>query len=372
MAKITERAKTSVAKLGQLMENHRGPKASKRRLILQVTLSIIFYAVLPGLSRRIEDSDIEIICDFLTNRSKVICVDLCYNNVTDAGITYLAEFLKGGILISELLRVNKTLTHLDLGETDQTVRSVVHLAFIISENQMLKHIDISRVIGASYHSLDVEHIVQVLCQMLMVNRTLTELHLEKLEINDFVLELLTEALTSNNTLLMLDLACNQIGDMGIEHISNFLKKQPPLQALMLNHNRIRNSGARCLSEAVTSRLRFLDIAHNNIHDDGVINIIISARKEYNLLVLFLWGNKITVKTAAVLENMLGLGVLKETSLDIKVYRDNFNDLQMAYNSQADLYKQRYYSVIPRKRQKYEEQLDSKEISFKYHNDIPTT
>lgn len=77
-----------------------------------------------------------------------------------------------------------------------------------------------------------------------VNRSLTELHLQKLEMTPFAVEILVDGLKDNKTLLLLDLSCNGIEDNGVEHLCEFLKIKPPLQALILNHGRIRSNGAK--------------------------------------------------------------------------------------------------------------------------------
>lgn len=66
--------------------------------------------------------------------------------------------------------------------------------------------------------------------------------------------------------------------------------------------------------------------------------------------------------------MLQTKMLKQSTLDVIVYRDEFQELQISYNSPADLYKQRYYRVIPREKLKPNSPLlEPSDLTFQYHN-----
>nr|CAD7580065.1 unnamed protein product [Timema californicum] len=130
--------------------------------------------------------------------------------------------------------------------------------------------------------------------MFQYNTCLTELHLQKMNFSDHDIELLVLGLVYNRSLLLLDLCCNNIADDGIAHLGSYLKLGPPLRGLMLGHNRITDGGARFLSFTTPySKLFLLDIAHNELTDAGILDILNSIKKAYPLGILYVWGNSIT-------------------------------------------------------------------------------
>lgn len=115
--------------------------------------------------------------------------------------------------------------------------------------------------------------------------------------------------------MLLDLGYNKVGDHGIEEIAKWLRTRPNLIGLNVSGNAIGNTGARlfsisCLSASLLSlilfralsfhmpfsKIRLLDISHNKIGDDGIIDILNSLKKPYALKLFYIWGNDIKQKT----------------------------------------------------------------------------
>nr|CAD7441641.1 unnamed protein product [Timema bartmani] len=305
-----------------------------------------------------------------------------------------------------LLACNSNLRHLDVAETDQTISSLVYFTAVLRHdqgtNETLQILDLSRPLGPHMHSFDSAHFAESLGQMLRYNTCLTELHLQKMNFSDHDIELLVLGLVYNRSLLLLDLCCNNIADDGTAHLGSYLKLGPPLRGLMLSHNRITDGGARtvnddpqyvfafldglvcCLLLTVVcstavfqdvkvcsatrqapmqpvvhacwnsfvipflsfttpySKLYLLDIAHNELTDVGILDILNSIKKAYPLGILYVWGNSITRTSCKIIRRMLLSKVLQQEQLDVSVYTvDNVD--HVAFNN-VDRYKHIYYCL----------------------------
>ncbi|GJQ84961.1 hypothetical protein Trydic_g562 [Trypoxylus dichotomus] len=344
------------------------------------------------IHHRVKDKDMVKISDFLTMHPDVVKLDLCYNNITNKGLAQLVlQYLRyennlqhlnlagcdltgtsmryfcrcadtfklitlrvngnklgteGSQYLAELLEKNTTLKHLDLGDSDQTLSSIPHLCSVLREdigkNKTLEVLDISRVIPPSeYYQYNPGHLAEQLGNMLKVNKSLRELHAQKCQFDGHDIELLLLGLKCNETLLLLDLGYNRIGDHGLEAIAKWLRTRPNLLGLNVSGNGIGNTGARALSFHMPfSKLRLLDVSHNKIGDDGMIDILNSLKKPYSLRLFYIWDNFINQRTFWVLERMLLSKVLEQDNIDVKLYRVD-GVLYHAYYP-SDRYKHKYY------------------------------
>ena len=105
-----------------------------------------------------------------------------------------------------------------------------------------------------------------LAEALKVNSTLTVLVLKDNVIGHQGATSIAEALKVNSTLTNLDLQHSYIGDQGATSIAEALKVNSTLTNLDLQDNDISDQGATCLVEALkmNSTLRFLDLSLNNV------------------------------------------------------------------------------------------------------------
>ena len=92
--------------------------------------------------------------------------------------------------------------------------------------------------------------VQYICEALKVNNTLTNLDLSHNSIFDAGAQYLSEALKANNTVTNLDLSCNGISEVGAQYLSEALKFNDTVTNLDLRANKISDVGAQYLSEAL--------------------------------------------------------------------------------------------------------------------------
>lgn len=349
--------------------------------------------------RRIQDEDIRAICLYVRESPRWITrLDLCYNDITDVGfykllkkllvksrssiinlnimnnnlseiaMQYLALYAplmklkylrlngneigtKGGEYIAKFLRDNRSVEYLDIGETNQTLSSVAHVITALRQdhgkNETVKVFDFSRIVPVfNRYSLESKWLAYHIEFLLERNTSIIELHLQKNEFIAHDMEYFARGLRRNNTLLYLDLGYNKIGDHGAEILADYLRECPQLLLLNIAGNGIRDLGARALSLGLPySHIRALDISHNNINDEGIMDILSTIKKPYFMRFLNLWGNKITHPTCLVIERMLLSGVLFQHTLDIKLYEVDELLYVAYYPNPADRNKHLYYCEL---------------------------
>ncbi|KAF5282721.1 hypothetical protein FQR65_LT02718 [Abscondita terminalis] len=373
----------------------KGSKIPSSAEILQWLLCLATKVLCEGSTRLHSEDMLRVAC-FLKRFNNVVQVDLCYNAIGDLGIEYLADGClscccnnlehlnlmgcditargikaiaecwntlrlrslrlasnkigtEGGILVSELLGKSETLLHVDVGDTDQTVATLNYFMGVMRNDigtiNCLQIFDYSRVIPMSKkYQYEPDHIATSIGEMLKVNTSLLELHIQKNQLDGHDVELLLIGLKENETLLFLDLGYNRIGDHGIELLAKWLSVKPVLLGLNVAGNGIGNTGARALSFGIPfSKLRLLDITFNKISTPGLIDILNSIKKPYVLRYFFFWGNKIEHETNLIIERMLLSGVLVQQQIDVELYTDD--DVIYAAYYPSNHYKHRYYCVL---------------------------
>ncbi|XP_043602771.1 leucine-rich repeat-containing protein 34-like isoform X3 [Bombus pyrosoma] len=247
-------------------------------------------------------------------------LDVQNNNIANYGIDYMLECAKKLELRNLNLRANKFVDQntknvalfllenkhmcsLNIADVNQTASELIYFMMVLSSdqevsNETLKSLDISGPNPGCMYYFDSAHFADVIGHMLKYNTTLRALHLQKYNFSCHNIEIMMSNAKHNDSLHLLDLGCNNIGDHGIDHISAWLTKRPALRSLILCKNIITDYGARSLSCAIPfSKLLFLDISHNKITDDGIVNILYTLKKTPLLRQLRVFGNCIGHQTA---------------------------------------------------------------------------
>ncbi|GLV39755.1 Ran GTPase activating protein [Carabus blaptoides fortunei] len=346
------------------------------------------------IGTRIKPNDMHKISDFLRKHPEVIGLNLCYNDISDKGFNILINnYLQnddntlldlnlimcditkksvinlvslptiklrslrltgnkigeeGGKQLAQMLSYTKTVLHLDIGETDQTLTSVQYFIKILNNtyqlNNTLRVLDLSSVIPKfNRYPYDSGHFAESIGNMLQYNESLIEIHLQKNEFDGHDIELMLLGFKHNKTLLMLDLGYNRIGDNGIEHIAHYLKNKSALLGLNVAGNGISNIGARALSFTMPfSRIRLLDIGYNKITDRGILDILNSIKKPIRMRVLNIWGNTMTHITNRVIQRMIMSTALEQKYLDVRPYE--VDGIYYCAYYPSDSYKHKYYCV----------------------------
>lgn len=336
-----------------------------------------------NFGRRITDKDLQKILDHVEGDEDILSLDLANNVITDNGFDMLCKFLLSSNLVNlnlrnnelvnlseesceilgkvtclrrltlsgnhlsqdtshqiqSMLNVNKTLEILELEGVD----FYVHCAYRITEplmniNNTLKVLNISRLLGIPRYRLRSYYLTDIIYSLLLKNKSLAELHIEKNGITDHDVERIVEALRKNRTLIVLNLTANCIGNVGLERIAAVLP-ECSLRILLLRSNMISNHGAIALSKAMPlSEILHLDLAHNKIDDIGLANLLWTIKKPTPLYTFFIFGNNFTKQTLEIIHVQMQRGKIIPDSLDITLYWEPEGLLRCCYNPHADEYR----------------------------------
>jgi len=139
------------------------------------------------------------------------------------------------------------------------------------------------------------------------------LNLSNNSIKDAGLKILSKSLKSNFTLTHFDVRGNDITSDGAYYISDCLSENATLQEISLDSNRIDNRGAIDLAENLalnpTTRLQILDLARNEISDEGgLILAQFLANSNVSIARLSLSSNRISEKATKTCESYAGLRI----------------------------------------------------------------
>ena len=133
--------------------------------------------------------------------------------------------------LSTMLQVNKTLTHLDLSGNNLWSVSVANCVFKgLQQNTAILHLNLRNTRLETAWALST---------MLKVNETLTHLDLsENLYFSDNGAYWVSQGLQYNTTLVYLNLSSTEITEEGAEYIAQALKSNRSLQTLNISQNLI--------------------------------------------------------------------------------------------------------------------------------------
>ncbi|KAL5013855.1 hypothetical protein ScPMuIL_008125, partial [Solemya velum] len=293
--------------------------------------------LLTNSDARLTDRDCEVLYKLLCNNLFVTSLDLRYNNITDEGAKFIASLIeetsclehinlmfndigetgaaviakslhknetlkslqitgnkignRGGMYFAQMLQINTSLEALDLGDTDMTIEAIIALATVLNQNRSLRVLNMNRPLLFTHQE---EHTVHV-ANMLKVNVSLLELHLQKYELRDFGATRLAENLMDNLSLTHLDLSCNRITRDGAKELAKVLKRNTELKVLDLGYNRLEDDGAIYLAEAIgmyNTKLETLVVSYNNIGGKGLCALADSMKLNSSIAAVFIWGNNL--------------------------------------------------------------------------------
>ena len=223
-------------------------------------------------------------------------------------------------VLTRALRVNTSLSSLDLHDNSIRDEGANLLAQALRENTSLSSLDLSRNsigndgansfaqalrVNTSLSSLDLhdnsirDEGANLLAQALRVNTSLSSLDLHDNSIRDEGANLLAQALRVNTSLSSLNLHCNSIGDEGANSLAQALRVNTSLSSLDLSRNSIGNDGANSLAQAlrVNTSLSFLDLFGNSIGNEGANSLAQALRVNTSLFSLTLNFNSCGVEAA---------------------------------------------------------------------------
>ncbi|KAL0229676.1 hypothetical protein GEMRC1_009703 [Eukaryota sp. GEM-RC1] len=113
-------------------------------------------------------------------------------------------------------------------------------------------------------------ICMALMELMKVNITVTSVNLGYNSIEDEGARALAEVLKINNVVTRVDLENNSIGDVGAIVLAEALKINTTVRSIILTGNGIGNDGVRALAEAfkVNTSVTVVSLAFNSIGDEG--------------------------------------------------------------------------------------------------------
>ncbi|KAK7118495.1 hypothetical protein R3I94_022104 [Phoxinus phoxinus] len=313
---------------------------------------------------RLTDDDVLVLSKTLVGNSAIKGLDLRYNCITDKGAVYVANLIqdskslqsldlmcnnieadgaeviakslhknkslktlrmtgnkignKGGMQLAAMLQINATLEEVDVSDCDLATQSVIAFAIVLKINRGIRAINVSRPLIFSLQEETTVH----MAQMLVVNKTLRELHMGKHDMTDTGVERLCEALKLNTSLCYLDLRCNRITRDGAKCLSEVLKQSRSLEILDLSSNRIEDDGAVYLSEAIKlphSKLKALSVTSNNIGKKGLMSLNKAMSVNSCLTHIYIWGNKLEESVCMAFSRLISSGRLLEEHTDVSPY-----------------------------------------------------
>lgn len=314
--------------------------------------------------KRLTDKDAEALYKTLQNNLYVTSIDLRYNNITDEGAVFIAKLIeesasikginlmcneigpagaevlakalhkntsltslrltgnkignKGGMYFAQMLQINTTLEALDLGDCDLTTESVIALSTVLMHNKSLRALNVNRPILFTEQEETTVHYAN----MLKVNTTLQELHLQKCGMRDFGATRLSDNLVENFSLQYLDLSCNRITRDGALEIAKVLKKNTSIKVLDLGFNRLEDDGAMHIAEALSTyntNLETLVVTSNNIGAKGLCALADCIKNNRTLSKIFIWGNKLEESACIAFANLLESGRIEPQNTDVQAY-----------------------------------------------------
>ncbi|KAF8962805.1 hypothetical protein BGZ46_001104, partial [Entomortierella lignicola] len=184
------------------------------------------------------------------------------------------------LALSGALRINTTLTILDLRGNSVGKEGAAALSGALKANTTLTTLDLSE------NSIEDDGALG-LSGALKTNTTLTTLNLKFNSIGNEGALALSGALKTNTTLTILDLSDNSVGKEGAAALSGALKANTTLTTLDLSENSIEDEGALGLSSALKTNttLTTLNLRFNSIGNEGALALSEVLKTKTTLTIL---------------------------------------------------------------------------------------
>ncbi|XP_029472393.1 leucine-rich repeat-containing protein 34 isoform X2 [Rhinatrema bivittatum] len=236
--------------------------------------------------QQVTDKDVLVLTHVLRNNKSITGLDLRYNRLTDSGAEH----------VGKLIQEAPALRYLNLMFNDIGTKGAEILAKSLHRNEALKHLKITgNKIGSTGG--------MYFASMLQINSTLEELDLGDCDLGTQSLIALATILNQNQVIksinlnrpllysqqeettvhiaLMLKvnhglkelhLSKHEMTDFGVQRLCENLQENFTLQYLDLSCNRITRDGVKCLAKLLEQNtvLEILDLTSNRMEDDGAI------------------------------------------------------------------------------------------------------
>ena len=226
---------------------------------------------------------------------------LKYLNGTCVYVNHYGLGFNGLCALAQALRVNKSVTKVELGDNNITDVGLTSFFDILSGNDVIKHINLSgNRIGMNGCKVLSRFLKEKTCR-------LKQLILSKNRLTDRDVKCILEALCDNESLKLLDLSRNYLTGKSAGLLHQFLtNRNTNLQHLDLSWNTLKAKGCEKVIAGLQhdATLRTLKLSWNGIQDEGAM-LMSKFLKDLEVLEeLDLLGNGITDKGFSAITNAL--------------------------------------------------------------------
>ncbi|XP_067040240.1 NLR family CARD domain-containing protein 3-like isoform X2 [Acropora muricata] len=268
----------------------------------------VFYTFGKPVTNFIGDEGANSLAQALRVNTSLSLLNLSFNFIGVAGAISLARALRvntslssldlsrnsvgdeGASSLAEALKVNTSVSSLNLGNNSIGDEGANSLAQALRVNSSLSSLNLSTnsISGEGANSL---------AQALRVNTYLSSLDLYSNSIGGEGAKSLAQALRVNSSLSSLDLKSNSIGAEGAKSLAQALRVNSSLSSLDLKSNSIGAEGANSLAQAlrVNTSLSSLDLSWNSIGDEGANSLVQALKVNTSLSSLYLICTSIGAK-----------------------------------------------------------------------------
>ena len=261
---------------------------------------------------------------------QIISIELFGNELTDACCELVSEMLRtnkvlkrlklgdnkigpeGARLLGEGLKHNQTLTQLHLGGNNVDVIGIKSIANALINNTTLTSLGL-RDNGVGSDGM------KALAETLKSNTQLSDIQLKGNNIKAMGASFLSTALITNQSLKVLELQSNAIGPVGVKSLCQALKDNHSVHALNFNDNELGDEGALYVATLlkVNPSITTLGLANNRIRKKGAVALAEALKCEQTAVTgLDLGNNEIGNGGAVALSSALAVNKVL-TSLDLR-------------------------------------------------------
>ena len=235
---------------------------------------------------------LQLLSEALITNTSLVKLDLCHCSLEISD--------ENGLVVTEMLRRNKTLRRLNLsGNPDITDTGLSFIAKGLKRNNALKELKMSDVTAQGGKSL---------ANAIATNSStaLVELDIDDLEITNDSGPAFVDMLQRSCALEEISFDFSpRLSDVGVSFIAEGLQKNTTVKSLSLADCNITSSGAKCIAEMlkVNNSLISLVISDNAIRDEGVSDLAEALKMNKTLMYLSL-KHEITNSGDALLADTL--------------------------------------------------------------------
>lgn len=201
--------------------------------------------------------------------------------------------------LSKMLRVNGSLTSLDIDHNNVGEKGATAIAGALRFNASLTYLNLHQNAVGPRGALKI-------ADALRINGSLTSLNLRTNGVGTPGAMAIADALLVNGSLTSLDIGFNEIGNEGAETLGESLRVNGSLKFLNLVENFIGDEGAKAIGESLpfNGSLTSLDLEGNKVGATGAKAIAEGLRGKSSLTRCKLWRNTMDADAARSLVNMV--------------------------------------------------------------------